>query len=126
MRGNDFDPDSPNGFDLVEIDNPAHGTASNNGIVVYTPDPGFTGVDTITYTIRDTHGLTATGLATVLVNTTGNQPRSPSRPSYSVQESQTLPITLSAVDPNGLPLTWTLSRLPPANCSDRSAAPRRS
>ena len=42
---------------------PAHGTASApaGGYIYYTPDSGYSGIDTITYTIRDTHGLMATG-----------------------------------------------------------------
>ena len=38
VRANDF-ANSPNGFDLVEIDNPAHGTVSNNGSSSTPPTP---------------------------------------------------------------------------------------
>ena len=108
VRGNDFDPDGDS-ITLVEVSNPAHGTSFiSSGIINYTPDAGFSGVETITYTIRDTHGLTATGLLTVLVGTTGDRPPVAQSASYSVQAGGTLPITLSAVDPNGQPLTWTL------------------
>ena len=76
----------------------------------YIPNAGFSGVETITYTIRDTHGLTSTGLLTVLVDTIGDQPPVAQSAGYSVQAGATLPITLSAVDPNGQPLTWRSSR----------------
>ncbi len=96
-------------FTLVEVANPAHGTASfNSSYINYTPNAGFSGIETITYTLRDTHGLTATGLLTVLVGAIGDQPPVAQSASYSVQAGGTLPITLSAVDPNGLPLTWRL------------------
>ena len=31
--------------------------------VDYTPNAGFSGIENITYTLRDSHGLTSTGLA---------------------------------------------------------------
>src|SRR6185503_12504830 len=34
----------------------------------YTPNPGFSGVETITYRLRDVHGLISTGKATVFVD----------------------------------------------------------
>ena len=105
---NDFDPDDDT-FSIVEVANPANGTAVIIGTrVYYTPPNGFSGVETITYTLRDSHGLTNTGLLTVLVGTTGDRPPVAQSRSYQVQAGGTLPITLSAVDPNGLPLTWTL------------------
>ena len=44
----------------------------------------------------------------MLVGTTGDRPPVAQSRRYQVQAGGTLPITLSAVDPNGLPLTWTL------------------
>ena len=41
---------------------------------IYTPDTGFTGVETITYTIRDNHGLPNTGTVTVWVDTASADP----------------------------------------------------
>ena len=93
---------------------------SSSGNVIHTPDTGFTGVETITYTIRDNHGLTNTGLATVLVGTTGDRPPVAQSGTYDVQAGGTLPINLSAVDPNGQPLTWTLVT-PPNWSVDRLA-----
>ena len=55
---------------MVSINTPAHGTVVNIGSGFnYTPNPGFSGIEQITYTIRDNHGLTANGLATVWVDT---------------------------------------------------------
>ena len=36
--------------------------------LIYTPDAGFTGLETITYTIRDSGGLLRTGISTVRGN----------------------------------------------------------
>lgn len=61
--------------------NPSNGTVSvnDNGtpnnpsddIVTYTPNPGYTGTDTFTYTICDTLGNCSTATVTVLVNPMG-------------------------------------------------------
>lgn len=71
---NDSDPnDDP--LTVVDVTQPANGTATINPdqTVTYTPNPGFTGTDTFTYTISD--GLeTATARVTVAVVTELNQP----------------------------------------------------
>ncbi len=70
--GNDFDPDGDS-LSLVGVSNPAHGDAFISGnSVYYTPDTGFSGVETIGYTIRDGHGLTATGTLSVWVDTSNS------------------------------------------------------
>ena len=113
---NDFDPDGDS-IRIASVDNPDNGTVSYSPnlstTLFYTPVPGFSGVETITYTVRDATGLTTTGLATVLVGTADDLPPVARSRSYTVDAGATLPITLSAVDPNGLPLTWTLIT-PPA------------
>ena len=69
---NDFDPDDDT-FSIVEVANPANGTAVIIGTrVYYTPANGFSGVETITYTLRDSHGLTATGTLTVWVDSSNS------------------------------------------------------
>lgn len=55
---NDFDPDNgPIAFQaasLVSHTQPDHGTLNvDNGLFTYTPDPGFTGKDSVAYTISD-------------------------------------------------------------------------
>ena len=109
--GNDFDPDG-DAFSVVNIVNPAHGTASAFGSgFTYTPNAGFSGIEVITYILRDTHGLTSNGLATVLVNA-GPQPPIVVSNNYTVQVGGSLTITLSAVDPEGQPLTWSYVTTP--------------
>lgn len=65
MLANDHDPVG----DLLAVDSvspPANGTATIDGTeVVYTPDPGFFGVDTFTYTVGDGGGGSAQATVTV-------------------------------------------------------------
>ena len=67
--GNDFDPDGDS-FSIVKILTPAHGTVASTSPAPfdYSPNAGFSGIETITYTLRDTHGLLSTGLLTVWVD----------------------------------------------------------
>ena len=52
---------------------PANGSLTNNGTdVTYTPDPGFFGVDTFTYSVSDGQGGSAS--ATVTVTVSGSTP----------------------------------------------------
>lgn len=65
---NDTDPQ---GFalTLTGLGTPLHGTASYSGnTVTYTPAGGYTGPDSITYSISDGHGGTATGTINITVN----------------------------------------------------------
>jgi hypothetical protein len=63
---NDSDPQNGS-FEITSLTQPANGQASHlNGVVTYTPDSGFQGTDTFTYTITDDQAETA--VATVTVN----------------------------------------------------------
>jgi hypothetical protein len=65
---------------------------ANGGLnVLYTPASGFFGVDTFTYNVSNGHGRTASAIARVFVNKTGNSP--PSASSYS----QTLAVGIHTV-----------------------------
>ncbi len=65
---NDFDPDG-DGFAVAEVVDPAHGrVAFGSNFVNYTPDVGFAGMETFTYTVRDAQGLVADGVARVWVD----------------------------------------------------------
>jgi large repetitive protein len=65
VTANDKDADGK-AVTLTSVNKPAHGTAKVvDGKVVYTPDPGFAGTETITYVVTDSLGGTATGTLTV-------------------------------------------------------------
>ncbi|MFK7940176.1 MAG: Ig-like domain-containing protein [Roseovarius sp.] len=65
---NDTDPES-DPLSIVGNTDPANGTVTDNGdgTFTYEPDPGFSGVDTFEYTIRDPEGLEDTATVTVTV-----------------------------------------------------------
>src|ERR1700733_2607091 len=66
LLANDFD--STGSFEAENFSEPAHGTLSvvTDGGFVYTPNPGFVGDDTFTYTDSD-GTLTASATATIHV-----------------------------------------------------------
>ena len=74
IRDNDFDPDN-NGIELTnDYTQPSNGIVARNtpSTLDYTPDPTFTGIDSFTYTIKDSSGATAT--ATVFVTVPNKDP----------------------------------------------------
>jgi len=64
---NDSDADGDT-LTITAVQNPSHGTAIiSGGQILYTPDAGFVGTDSFTYTISDGNGHTATATETVVV-----------------------------------------------------------
>jgi hypothetical protein len=97
-RGNDSDPDG-DPLTVTSVGTPTNGTAVINpdGTVTYTPNPGFTGTDTIPYTIDDGNGGTDDGVITVTV---AEDPTGPGR-----IDTDVIPVApgLQPLDPlNGL------------------------
>ena len=72
-NGHGADTD-PNGLALslvaATVTTARGGTVVENddGTFIYTPATGFSGTDTFNYSLKDTAGLTATGIATITVN----------------------------------------------------------
>ena len=69
---NDSDPDGVLDYSTVQIASaPANGTAVSlgNGLVTYTPNVGFSGTDTFTYTVADNQGAVSNA-ATVTITVT--------------------------------------------------------
>ena len=122
VLANDFDPDG-GGITLVEVSTPANGTVSFNGscIIDYIPNAGFSGVETITYTIRDNEGLTATGTLTVWVDTgtfSSAQSPNPQTDYFYVYQGSSVGFTTAQlldndVDPNTSPSPSWPCRNPP-------------
>ncbi|BAV05896.1 gliding motility-associated C-terminal domain-containing protein [Filimonas lacunae] len=71
VTANDSDPDgSVDKSSVTIVTPPAHGAVTVDpvtGVVTYTPDPGYIGVDSFTYTVRDSKGITSAAAATVNV-----------------------------------------------------------
>ncbi|WP_420643924.1 Ig-like domain-containing protein [Candidatus Leptofilum sp.] len=65
---NDTDPVEGSPLTIISVANPAHGAATINGTTItYTPDNGFVGTETFTYTVSDGTD-TVTGTVVVTVN----------------------------------------------------------
>ncbi|MBW9204739.1 tandem-95 repeat protein [Mumia sp. zg.B17] len=89
---------------------PANGTVTGEGAdVTYTPDEGFFGTDTFTYTVSDGEAE-ATGTVTVNVGEPPNQAPTANDGTAAVQSGDPVDITLSASDPDGDDLTYTYTQ----------------
>ena len=117
---NDTDADTPKAqLRVAAVSAPLHGTATlnTNGTVTYTPQTGYSGPDTFTYTISD--GLLISNAATVTMGV-GNVPPianddgSSGSPAYTVNEDGVLTVpaldrvTANDSDPNGDSVTAQL------------------
>ena len=97
---NDSDPDGDN-LTIQSVTQPGNGSVINNGLdVVYTPDPGFDGVDSFTYTIFDGNGGTATATVTVAVAAVNDPPIAEDDAAITGEDtSVTIPVLLNDSDP---------------------------
>lgn len=103
VLANDSDPNN-HSLTIQSVSTPSHGSVTIDGTeVIYTPQSGYYGTDTFTYTISDGRGGTDTATVTVTVNT----------PPKAVDDKATTPYGTPAVinvlendiDPNGDELT---------------------
>lgn len=70
VLANDSDPDGDE-ITVFDYTQPSNGTVNcENGVCTYTPNPGFYGTDTFTYTITDPYGLQSTATVTITVTRT--------------------------------------------------------
>jgi hypothetical protein len=107
VLGNDFDADS-HPLTVISNTNGASGTVTIGGsfggggfaLATYTPNLGFTGSDSFTYTISDGNGGTATGTVNVTVS---NQAPSPGSDSISttVNVAGSTDVLSNDSDPDG-------------------------
>ncbi|MDX8402749.1 MAG: tandem-95 repeat protein, partial [Mariprofundaceae bacterium] len=96
VLANDGDPDG-DALTLQSVTQPANGAASIvGGQVRYVPTAGFTGTDTLSYTVSDGFGGTATGQVTVTVNAVG----------VDIAVSKAVS---NAAPASGTNVTWTLT-----------------
>ena len=116
--GNDTDPDGDTLFvDPAFPPRAGHGTVSINpdGTLRYVPDTDYNGTDTIVYRVSDGQGGFSTGVVTVSVGAENDPPRVTPIPDILRSDSDTfsLNVTGNFVDPEGDPLTYTITGLPP-------------
>jgi len=109
VLGNDTDPDTGDSLTVSAATDPAHGTVVCTDVgCTYTPDAGYTGEDTFSYTVRDTGTLTDTGLVTVSVGAS-NEPPEPVDDLVTTNEDTVahFNVLTNDTDPEGDPLTVT-------------------
>jgi hypothetical protein len=107
VLANDTDPDGNNMLDpstvhIAPNGNPHHGTASVNsdGTITYTPVDGYSGTDTLEYTVNDVnHATSNVATVTIVVNR-------PTANDDLIDTDGTNPVTISVLsndtDPDGL------------------------
>ncbi|WJH41457.1 Ig-like domain-containing protein [Aliirhizobium terrae] len=116
--GADTDPDG----DTLSID-PDFAPVAGNGTVVvnpdgtltYTPNANYNGTDTIVYRVTDDQGGVSTGIITVSVDAENDPPISSPIADVERNDGETISFDVSGnfVDPEGEPLTYTATGLPP-------------
>ena len=74
VLANDTDEDDGDVLSVASVTDPAHGTVQDNqdGTITYTPDTGFSGSDSFTYTATDGELVSDPATVTVLVNLAGD------------------------------------------------------
>ncbi len=98
---------------VTDVTQGTHGTVTfqSDGTVIYTPEAGFTGTDTFTYTITNPDGVSTTQTVTVIVD--GETPTATADSSVT---QPNVPLTLMVLnndtDPNQAPLTVSLLATP--------------
>jgi hypothetical protein len=121
------DADSPS-LTFQIMDSPKHGSLdyirpydAASAYVTYTPHPDFNGTDSFTAKASDTRFDSET--ATITVNVTGVQDRPKAHGAMVVADpDETIEITLTAFDPDGDSLVYTIVS-PPAHGSIAGTAP---
>jgi hypothetical protein len=90
------------------VDNPGHGSLSGSiPNLTYTPVGGYSGSDSFTYLVNDTHVDSA--LATVNINiSSGNQAPTADDQIVETDEDVSLDIILTGSDPESSPITFTI------------------
>ncbi len=102
---NDTDPEG-DGLSIVDVTQPANGTVVNNGdSLTYTPNPGFVGTDTFSYTVDDGHGGQAT--ASVSIEVTNQAPVAVDDGPFMLMTNapHVLDVLSNDSDPDGDPLS---------------------
>ena len=94
------------------ITNPVNGTAfsNSNGTVTYTPDSGFTGTDTFTYTVDDDQGATSNEATVAVTVVNANNAPVAVDDAFNVNENTSdniLGVLLNDSDPDGDTLVIT-------------------
>jgi hypothetical protein len=98
---------------LVGVTQPEHGWVLINGddTLRYQPHTGFTGVDSFTYIVTDTHGAIASAKVSIVVTDLPDAPVAENQ-TLRTEEDIALAITLVGVDADGDALRFEIDRPP--------------
>ena len=115
LLGNDTDADN----ETLTVDsvqgavNGAVTIAGQTGNAVFTPNAGYSGPASFTYTIRDLSNATSTATVSLTVGSSGNQPPNAVADTATTNEDSptTINVLANDTDPDGNPLTVTLLNL---------------
>ena len=81
------------------------------GNPIYTPNAGFSGTDTFTYTVRDSGGATASATVTVTVNAVNDIPQT-NDITATGNEDTLITVSLSGTDSDGVVAGYVIKTLP--------------
>ncbi len=114
VRGNDTDADG-DALTVTGVTQGANGSVVIDAVTgnpIYTPNSGFSGTDSFTYTVSDGNGGTASATVTVTVNAAVNTAPVGPDTNETVAEDGVLNSSVSATDADGDALTYTLGTGP--------------
>jgi hypothetical protein len=102
VLGNDSDPDGDT-LSIQSVTDPAHGSAVIQGTeVLYTPDPGYVGLDTFGYTCSDGHGGSDAAQVTVDVGNVNDPPTAVDDAATTAEDTEVgIPVLANDSDPDG-------------------------
>jgi len=102
---NDSDPDG-DPLEIESVTSPGNGSVKIvDGELVYTPDPGFDGVDMFTYTVSDGRGGTSTATVFIAVVLVNDAPIAQDDSVPTIEgEGVTVPVLNNDSDPDGDPI----------------------
>jgi hypothetical protein len=118
LVGNDTDPNSGDTLSVNSVAPVSNGTVAlnPNGTVTFTPTPNYVGPASFVYRVKDASGTTSTNTATVNITVLGNVNRPPVIGTATIGSSSsaigTVTGTVTATDPDGDALTYTVTTGP--------------
>ncbi len=109
LTGSDVDGD---GLSFAVSSGPLHGSLSGTAPgLTYTPDPGYVGTDSFSFTVNDGEAVSSPAVVSILVNEVNDAPTANDQ-SVSTDEDTALGITLTGSDPEGQALDFTILSAP--------------
>ena len=100
------------GLSFAVSSGPLHGSLSGTAPgLTYTPDPGYVGTDSFSFTVNDGEAVSSPAVVSILVNEVNDAPTANDQ-SVSTDEDTALGITLTGSDPEGQALDFTILSAP--------------